>query len=98
MQIDDEMHAGATHAVANGEMIIAILGRRRLRPLQRGALLFRAVPELQSPSRDRKRAFWRHCRPPQPSDPTRVPASGVTASECRPTSPRTDRSQRLVPT
>ena len=30
MQIDDEVHAGATHAVANGEMIVAILGRRRL--------------------------------------------------------------------
>jgi hypothetical protein len=30
MQIDDEVHTGATHAVANGEMIVAILGRRRL--------------------------------------------------------------------
>ena len=30
VQIDDEMHAGATHAVAHGEMILALLGRRRL--------------------------------------------------------------------
>ena len=29
MQVDDQMHAGAAHTVARGEMIVALLDRSR---------------------------------------------------------------------
>src|SRR6185369_1915793 len=97
VQIDNEMDPGTTHAVTNGEVVLAIFGRRRLHDrnvsdiLSGGGWIFRALPRSQE-------GVLAHCRPPQPSGP--IPNTGERrqASECRSTSPRTDRSQRLVPT
>ena len=65
VQIDDEVYACATHAVANGEMIVAILGGRRLdhcnvsRILSGGGL---ELPSLSAIARGRSGAL--------PSSPT----------------------------
>src|SRR5262249_18812430 len=76
VQIDDQVHAGAAHAVANGEMAFAPLGRVALNHgdvsdvLSGGAWSCQALPRSQE-------GVLAHVRPPQPSDPTRVPMSGV---------------------
>src|SRR5215831_5865412 len=77
MQVDDQMHAGATHTVAHGEMPFAPLGRRGLDHgdmsdvLAGGAWVRQALPRSQE-------GVLAHWRPPQPRDPTecRQAASG----------------------
>src|SRR5258708_28242572 len=76
MQIDDQMHASAAHAVAHGEMPFAALRGCSLDhshvsdALSGGAWRRQALPRSQE-------GVLAHCRPPQPSDSTRVPTSGV---------------------
>jgi hypothetical protein len=76
VQIDDQMHARAGHALAHGEMCFAAFLRRGLDHgdvsdvLPGGAWIHQALTRSQE-------GVLAHCRPPQPSDPTRVPTSGV---------------------
>ena len=67
VQVDDQMHACATHAVADREMIVALLDRRRR---DHGNLIFFGVSLSGGawslrPFPDRKRALGA-LRPPQP--------------------------------
>ena len=86
MQIDDQMHASATNAVADGEVACAAFACRRLDhgnvrdSSSGGTWTPQALPRSQE-------GVLAHRRPPQPSDPTRVPTSGATARECRSTIP-----------
>src|SRR5262249_26383354 len=84
VQINDQMHAGATHAVAKGKMVLRFRGHRlddgNVSSLFSGGALGGAEPQGFARSQE---GVLAHRRPPQPSDPTRVPTSGATASECR---------------
>src|SRR5262249_60833066 len=97
MQVDDQMHASATHTVANGEMPFAPLGGRSLDHghmsdvLAGGAWVRQALPRSQE-------GVLAHWRPPQPRDPTRVPTSGVRQANAADQPIRVDRSQRPAPT
>ena len=83
------MHAGAPHAVADDEVILAIIDDRRTGAVATGLTFFRSVPGVPKPLSDRKRAAWR-----MPSSPTRdvnpeCRQAGVSESESRPTGSKT---------
>ena len=61
VQIDDQMHAGAAHAVADREMVLTlVVDRRDDRDLGNLACLsFGRCLGSPKPFSDRKRAFWR---------------------------------------
>ena len=61
VQIDDQMHAGAAHALADGEMVVTIVSSTGLTTLTLATFVsfFRAVLGTSKPLSDRKRAFWR---------------------------------------
>ena len=97
VQIDDQMYAGAAHAVAHGEVPFATLRGCRLhyshvsQALSGGAWRRQALPRSQE-------GVLAHWRPPQPSDPTRVPINGAKQANAADQSARGDRSQRPAPT
>src|SRR6516162_1996121 len=97
VQIDDEVHAGAAHAVTNGKMPFAPLGGGGLNHGDVSDVLSGSAWSCQALPRSQE-GVLAHVRPPQPSDPTRVPTSGVRqANAARSARTYEDRSQRPVP-
>ena len=95
VQIDDEVHAGAAHAVANGKMPFAPLGGGGLDHGDMSDVLSGSAWSCQALPRSQE-GVLAHVRPPQPSDPTRVPTSGVRQANAadQPVRKRTDHSGR----
>ena len=84
VQIDDQMDARTTHAIAQREMVVA--ARHSVRPHGHGFL--RALPGLRRLFSDRKRAFWRIAVLPNRVIQPESPIKGGTGKRMPPDLPK----------
>src|SRR5579862_240775 len=98
VQIDDQVGAGATHAVADREMIVALVRRRR-RDFEFGFSCFRSggAWSPQALHRSQEGILCHASSPTRDMNP-RCRRTGAAECECRPISPREPTNSGNFPT